>query len=71
MFGSSYVCRDNKGKIGDIYVHKDFIDVVIDEAIGNYMISNITSIRHCSIKGKILPIEELTETEIELSKKRL
>ena len=56
-------------KIGDIHIHKCFIDVVIDEAIGNYMISNITSIRHCSIKGKILPIEELTETEIELVKK--
>lgn len=46
-------------KIGDIHLHKDEVDIVIEEDTSNYMVSNISSIKNCSVKAQILPIEDL------------
>lgn len=49
----------SREKTGDIYLHKDYVDIVIDESTQNYMLSNMNSIKHCKVNAKILPIEEL------------
>lgn len=46
-------------KTGDIYLHEDYVDIVIDESIDDYLLTNFKSIRHCSVKSEILDIDEL------------
>ena len=46
-------------KTGDIHLHENYVDIVIDESIDNYLLTNFKSIKHCSVKSKILDITEL------------
>lgn len=56
-------------KIGDIYVGNDSVDIVIDEDIDNYISQNISSIRHTSVKAKILDITDIVIVDAKTTSK--
>ena len=56
-------------KTGDIHLHENYVDIVIDESIDNYLLTNFKSIKHCSVKSKILDITELEISQQEYDTK--
>ena len=56
-------------KKGDINLHENYVDIVIDESIDNYLLTNFKSIKHCSVKSNILDITELEISQQEYDTK--
>lgn len=52
-------------KIGDIFVHEDYCQLVVDKDISDFIIFNLKKVGHNSIKVKEISISELSPPQIE------